>query len=200
MISAKLAAKMQGELTFQSELGKGSCFSFTVPLESVSPSAEEKSTAGHNPSVNTAIQCTSAQLSEKKWRILLAEDMVLNRMLAETLIKRILPNAHVSCASDGVEVLGLFKKDNFDLVLMDVQMPEVDGLAATRMIRELEAANGDGRHVPILGLSAGAMPDEIEASRLVGMDDYLLKPVEVADLANALCRFLCVESVDGGTK
>lgn len=195
VISAKLAAKMQGELTFQSERGEGSCFSFTVPLESVSPSAEATSKAAHNPSGSTSIQCTPAQFSENRWRILLAEDMVMNRMLAETLIKRILPNAHVSCASDGVEVISLFKNGKFDLVLMDVQMPEVDGLAATRMIREQEAAEGDGRHVPILGLSAGAMPDEIEAGRSVGMDEYLLKPIDAIDLENALRRFLCPDAV-----
>jgi len=115
-------------------------------------------------------------------RILLAEDHEINQTLARTLIER--AGHTVRVASDGREALAFLEREEFDLVLMDVQMPEMDGLAATAAIRE------DRRFaaLPVIAMTAHAMPGDRERFLAAGMDDYLGKPIRPEDLRRMIAR------------
>ena len=111
-------------------------------------------------------------------RVLLAEDSLYNQKLAVALLER--KGHHVVVANNGVEAVQLARTQSFDLVLMDVQMPEMDGLQATKMIREDQSASR--RRVPIVAITAQAMKGDRERCLESGMDDYLTKPVRSAQL------------------
>jgi PAS domain S-box-containing protein len=111
-------------------------------------------------------------------RILLAEDNVVNQKVVCGLLEK--QGHHVEIAGNGREALDRLTRDTFDVVLMDVQMPEMDGLEATAAIRKLEKHSGG--HVPILALTAHAMKTDVEGCLAAGMDGYLSKPVRPADL------------------
>jgi len=111
-------------------------------------------------------------------RILLAEDNLVNQKLARRLLEK---QGHgVAVVGNGREALAAIEKDEFDLVLMDVQMPEMDGFVATHMIRESEAATG--RHMPIIAMTAHAMKGDQERCLEAGMDGYISKPINAAEL------------------
>jgi signal transduction histidine kinase/ligand-binding sensor domain-containing protein/DNA-binding response OmpR family regulator len=111
-------------------------------------------------------------------KILLAEDNPVNQMVAARLLER--RGHRVTVASNGREAVAAIEREEFDLVLMDVQMPEMDGFEATAAIRKAET--GTGRHLPIFALTARAMKGDAERCRLAGMDGYLPKPIRPADL------------------
>jgi signal transduction histidine kinase/HPt (histidine-containing phosphotransfer) domain-containing protein len=117
-------------------------------------------------------------------RILLAEDSLYNQRLAVALLER--QGHHVVVANNGVEAADLARAQTFDLVLMDVQMPEMDGLEATRVIRQSEA--GSDRRLPIVAMTAQAMKGDRERCLDAGMDDYLTKPVRSPELYKAIAR------------
>lgn len=127
---------------------------------------------------------SSANSQQRPLRILLAEDNVVNQVLAVRLLER---NGHaVTVAQNGNEVLAQLERSSFDVVLMDVQMPEMDGLTATRKIREREDKTGE--HILIIAMTAHAMKEDRERCREAGMDDYLTKPINVAELYKVLSR------------
>jgi CheY-like chemotaxis protein len=111
-------------------------------------------------------------------KILLAEDNPVNQMVAARLLEK--RGHQVTVAANGREAVAAVEREAFDLVLMDVQMPEMDGFAATAKIRKAEI--GTGRHLPIFALTARAMKGDAERCLLVGMDGYLPKPINSADL------------------
>ncbi len=117
-------------------------------------------------------------------RILLAEDNLVNQRVAVALLKSM--GHTVVVAGDGSQALDRLDHESFDLVLMDVQMPEMDGLTATRAIRVREQATG--RHIPILAMTAHAMKGDRERCLDAGMDDYVTKPVSRKGLAEAVAR------------
>lgn len=119
-------------------------------------------------------------------RILLVEDHRVNRTIARGILEE--TGAEVVAAADGAEALAIFSRSAFDLVLMDCQMPVLDGFEATRRIRALEA--GTGQHVPILAMTAHAMEGDREACLDAGMDDYLTKPIRRESLLQAVRRWL----------
>ncbi|WP_165440789.1 PAS domain-containing protein [Rubripirellula amarantea] len=115
-------------------------------------------------------------------RILLAEDNIINQKLAVGVLSR---DGHiVTIANDGQEVIELLSRNEFDVILMDVQMPRIDGLEATRQIRELE---GDlGNHIPIIAMTAHAMKGDREKCLDAGMDEYIAKPIRIGTLREKL--------------
>ena len=115
-------------------------------------------------------------------KVLLAEDNPVNQKVARTMLEK--AGHRVTVAADGLAALACHAVDTFDLILMDVQMPEMDGWEATRAIREREA--GSGRHIPILAMTAHAMKGDREKCLDAGMDGYVSKPVVVADLRQAI--------------
>jgi len=120
-------------------------------------------------------------------RILVAEDNAINQRLAERLLERL--GFEVRIAGDGAEAVECLRNDGYDLVLMDVQMPRLDGLEATRRIRRLEDEGAHPR-VPIVAMTANAMAGDREACLAAGMDDYLSKPLRSRDLQATLARWL----------
>lgn len=174
-ICRKLVVLMGGTMDVQSQLGAGTTFEFTAWLEKVKGAFE--------PEPPLRDPCTRA-LS-----ILVAEDNAVNRRL----IERVLQSAghHVITAPNGKQALALAENQIFDLILMDVDMPEMNGLEATSAIRETEI---QGSHVPIYALTAHALTGDRERCLAGGMDGYLSKPVDmdellriIADLAPAGC-------------
>jgi two-component system, sensor histidine kinase and response regulator len=120
-------------------------------------------------------------------RILVAEDNAVNRLLVTSLLRK---RGHtIVTAVNGREAVAAVTEDSFDIVLMDVQMPEMDGLEATTAIRKLEAVTG--AHVPIIALTAHAMKGDREICLGAGMDEYLSKPISPKQL------FALIESLTG---
>ncbi len=195
VISNMLVEKMGGRLEMESELGKGSRFFFTLRAALSGEGKDAPPVSGSAESIPYA----SAGDGEKDklmhpHRILIAEDVKMNALLMESLVRRVLPRSELLYAEDGVRAVELYAEREPDLVLMDVQMPGMDGLSATRRIRELEAASGGGRRVPIVAVSAGAMEEEREEGRRAGVDDYVVKPIDALKLKSALFRALGIGS------
>ena len=123
---------------------------------------------------------------EQAFRILLAEDNPVNQKVAARTLERL--GHAVTVVGDGSEAVAAFRREAFDAILMDVQMPEVDGFAATATIRALEADRGDGSHVCIIAMTAHAMAGDRERCLTAGMDDYIAKPLRKQDLLDAFER------------
>jgi signal transduction histidine kinase/CheY-like chemotaxis protein len=134
----------------------------------------------------TRYSLQDARVPSASLRVLLAEDNLVNQLLASRLLEK---RGHsVAVANNGCEALAAFERESFDLILMDVQMPEMDGLEATVAIREKE--KGSGSHVPIVALTAHAMKGDREKCLAVGMDGYLTKPIRPQELDEVLESYI----------
>lgn len=170
-ISRQLAEMMGGELDCESEPGGGSAFILTIPFVG----AEAPATAAPTDERDHA---GAAAL-----RILVADDHPVNRKVVEMILAQV--GAELTMAENGVEALHACRESDFDLILMDMQMPVMDGLTATREIRLHEAALGLDR-TPIVMLTANALAEHIAATEAAGADRHLAKPFEAADLLGLL--------------
>jgi CheY-like chemotaxis protein len=128
---------------------------------------------------------TRHNLSAKKsgLRILLAEDNQVNQQVARRMLEK--QDHAVTVAANGREALLAFENQIFDLILMDIQMPEMDGFAATAAIRQKER---EGQHIPIIALTAHAMTGDRERCLAAGMDGYVSKPIRIEELAKEMNR------------
>ncbi|MDD3052001.1 MAG: PAS domain S-box protein, partial [Candidatus Cloacimonetes bacterium] len=133
--------------------------------------------------------------SEMSPKILIAEDVELNLTLVKAMLNQMFPRAEVLEAKNGLEVLKIYNSNDINLVLMDVQMPEMDGIDATGQIRNLELKTG--KHVPIIALTAGAVVSEREKCLAAGMDDFLTKPIIRQELESVIKRFLSNKNESG---
>ncbi|CAN7461072.1 ATP-binding protein [Phenylobacterium sp. LjRoot225] len=165
---------MGGELRVQSALGEGSAFTFILPLQ------DAPELSGPAPSYPDG-QWTPE--NERPLRVLAAEDNPTNQLVLRALLQPL--DLDLRVVSNGLEALQAFREASFDLVLMDVQMPEMGGVEATRAIRRHEAESGRGR-TPVVALSANVMTHQIEDYWAAGMDGHLGKPIEVAKLYKLL--------------
>jgi CheY-like chemotaxis protein len=134
----------------------------------------------------------SAPGSEVVLRVLVAEDNVVNQKLATRLLEK--RGHYVAVADNGRRALEALQKDHYDVVLMDIQMPELDGMAATALIREKERPGG--KHQPIIALTAHAMKGDKERCLAAGMDGYLAKPIQAQELYNLLESMFHAEMED----
>ncbi|HUK09427.1 MAG TPA: ATP-binding protein [Stellaceae bacterium] len=172
-ISKQIVELMGGSIGVESELGQGSTFwvsvEFPLAPESIPPLPVE----------------TMAELPPppRHCRVLLAEDVEINRMIAGEMLRKM--GCDVTFAVDGLEAYEVALADDFDLVLMDIQMPRMDGVEATKRIR---AAGGPRGGVPIVALTAHAIASERDSYLAAGMDDYLTKPFEPRQLSELLDR------------
>jgi two-component system, sensor histidine kinase len=163
-IAAALAECMGGKLSAASTLGRGSVFTAKIPFE-IAQSAD----------LAPAMEATPAPAqSDRRLRVLLVEDHPVNRRVAMLMLSE--DQFDVREAVDGREAVEAYEQEDFDLVLMDMQMPVMDGLEATRRIRALERETGRAP-APIVMLSANALPEQREQSRLAGCDAHVAKPV-----------------------
>jgi len=181
-VSERLARMMNGRIWVESKLAWGSTFHFTLPLErqveAVPPQAI--SAPARPPTAPPAA------------RILLVEDNPVNQKLALIMLKK--RGWEVRLARNGQEAVDLLAEHTFDLALMDVQMPVMDGLTATQLIRQRET----GRHTPIIAMTAHAMKGDQERCLAAGMDAYISKPIRPETLYNMVERFLAPPpSTDG---
>lgn len=190
-ICRQLVGLMQGRIWVESEQGRGSRFFVEVPLQVGNPPE-----GGAGTSLPTA-SATPLQIPFRpSARILIVEDHPVNRQLTETMVQKL--GLGTAVASNGREAVERLEKETFSMVLMDVQMPEVDGLTATRRWREREKELGRPRTL-IVALTAHALPQDKAACLNSGMDDYMCKPLRRDALAEMLTRHLSTRTVPGGT-
>lgn len=170
-ISRNLARLMQGDLTATSRLGEGSCFTFRMPLQLVpsTPATGEPERA-------------AAAGQGRSLRVLVAEDHPVNRQYIAALLENM--GHRPQFAPDGQAAVAAATRDSFDLVLMDLHMPHMDGVAATRAIRALPQA--DHSTVPIVAMTADGFDETRERCLVAGMNDFLTKPVSPQKLATLL--------------
>ena len=178
-ISAHLVTMMGGGIWVESELGCGSQFHFTVRLGFAAAVDDGIKTV---PIATSAVSQSLAPRPCPPLRILLAEDNAVNRLVARTLVEK--QGHHVEVSTTGAEALVALRRENFDVVLMDVQMPDMDGFEATRTIRAMEKHTG--RHQWIIALTAHAMIGDRERCFEAGMDAYLTKPISPHELYELL--------------
>jgi signal transduction histidine kinase/ActR/RegA family two-component response regulator len=175
-ISRELVELMGGRLECDSRPGEGSRFWFEIPLPAVEEVGEASNEA---PSVS--------DVREQPLQVLLADDHPANRKIIEIMLAA--TAMELVAVEDGAQALEAFKREAFDLVLMDMQMPVMDGLTATAAIRAFEAQDGRAR-TPILMLTANAMAEHVEAGRAAGADGHLTKPLTLAALFDGIARVM----------
>jgi PAS domain S-box-containing protein len=172
VISSNLIQLMGGKIHLSSTPGKGSRFSFQLLFEPGSAALLKDHLETEAQSRNTSLQSDDS-VHSRTLRILLAEDNPINQKLTMTVLGK--AGHEVLLANNGVEAVHLAKQQHFDLILMDLQMPELDGLQATAQIREWEAASG--RRTPVIAMTAHAVMGYEEICISNGMDAYISKPV-----------------------
>jgi CheY-like chemotaxis protein/nitrogen-specific signal transduction histidine kinase len=165
----KLASHMGGEAGVTSRKHEGSTFWFTVLCSAAQNQASTGQASGETGG--------PAPISARSANILVAEDNHINRMLITTYLEKF--GHRFNTANNGIEALKAARQGNFDLILMDIHMPEMDGLEATRAIRKLAPPHGE---TPIIALTANAMKGDREKYIEAGMDEYVSKPINAADL------------------
>jgi CheY-like chemotaxis protein len=180
-ISRQLVQLMGGGIGIESEPGEGSLFWFRVPLQAgVGPAGREEP-----PPAETALAERVEAHAAPGRRILVVEDNLVNQRLAVRLIERMGHRTEV--AANGRDAVAMAAARSYDLILMDCQMPEMDGLEATQIIR---AAEPPGRRTPVIAFTASAMQGERERCAGAGMDDFLLKPIRPAEFTSILDHWL----------
>lgn len=204
-ICKRIVEGMRGELLVQSTPGQGSTFSFTIQLDK--PAAQDSLTQPQSDpdALLTGLQNTVPQLADMpdmaglaagkiealqefdtSMIILVAEDHPINQHVAEFYLSGLGLQCHF--AANGLEAVEMFRSGNYALILMDCEMPDLDGFGATMQIRQIE--DGSGRHIPIVAMTAYALTGDRERCLSAGMDDYLAKPVEPDSLREVLARRL----------
>jgi signal transduction histidine kinase/ActR/RegA family two-component response regulator len=173
-ICKKLAKLMGGDIAIQSAIGVGSSFSFTCVLATAQPIAEQI------PEVK----------SHRPLKVLVAEDNPLNQKIVMAMLIKM--NCLVTIAQNGFEAVRLLNESAFDIVLMDMQMPKMDGLNATRIVKHGSKLN---RNTPVIALTANATEEHKRACFEVGMEDFLTKPLSMNKLEEIVQRY-CEEEVE----
>ena len=178
---------MGGRIWVESVVGEGSRFHFTVVFGVKQPSSSSSpSDTTSLARLSSATCCDSTSEQPLISRVLLAEDNVVNQSVARRLLEK---QGHiVTVVADGNAALNALQHATYDVVLMDVQMPNMDGLEATMRIRTMEQSTG--QHIPVIAMTAHAMQSDRDRCIAAGMDAYLSKPIEAVKLLETIqkCR------------
>jgi CheY-like chemotaxis protein len=213
-ISKQLVALLGGEIGVESELGRGSYFWFTATFGEPAPSEAEQlqqsanqdekprvGANGNSPAATHTLQTiklagalVASTGVQPEGHVLLAEDNAINQRIAVRLLQKL--GLVVDAVANGREAVEAVKEREYDLILMDCQMPGIDGFEATKIMRKLEP----GTHrTPICALTANAMEGDRERCLAAGMDDYICKPVDLEKLRETVARWIqrpAISSVD----
>lgn len=182
-ITKHLVERLGGKIWVETEEGKGTTFYFTLPFEQLK-SAEN---------IQETIYENHEKIDIKEVSVLAVEDDPINMILLEDTLKMHLPDIKLSKARDGIEALELLKNNDFDLIFMDIRMPRMNGYIATEKIRnEFPAPKNK---IPILGLSAHALNEEIEKGRKLGMTDFMSKPIRVEELLSKIKKLTTLNPI-----
>lgn len=174
-ICRQLTELMEGDIGVNSTPGKGSTFWFTAPLEKHTADSNNQNRAKENGS-------KSEHDFSENTRILVAEDNKINQVVALKILEK--EGFEVEIVENGVEAVKAVEKNNYSFVLMDIQMPEMDGYKATSLIREMETVTG--KHTPIIALTASAMEEDRKLCFEAGADDFISKPIDKKNLLRAM--------------
>jgi signal transduction histidine kinase/CheY-like chemotaxis protein len=188
-IVQSLVEMMGGSISVQSTLNVGSIFRFDVSFKAadnvVLPGAESSATLVAEDSTTAGANRRETALRPHTHHILLVEDTPVNQRVGQALLEK--AGYRVTLAGDGLEAVASAKQARFDVILMDMQMPNMDGLEATRQIRALEA--GQPR-TPIIALTANAMASDRESCLAAGMDDFMSKPFHAEEMFTLITRWV----------
>jgi signal transduction histidine kinase/CheY-like chemotaxis protein len=177
-ISKKLIELHGGELSLESEYGKGSTFSFILNFGIAATEEDTKEKKKH---------LLVSDEAKSKIKILLAEDNKINQLVAKRFLDRF--GFQSDIANDGNETIQMVRKNDYDLILMDIQMPELDGLEATRFIRS--KLTGKKKGIKIMAMTASVLKKEIDRCYEAGMDDYIPKPFDPDELYEKIVNLTC---------
>jgi len=181
VISKRIVEMLGGKIWVRSELGEGSRFIFTIPFEAAD-------VAGCESLVLAAQPQDAGGSGYKDHTILIVEDIEINREIIMTLLEP--TEVNIECAENGVKAVQMFSAapGRYGMILMDLQMPEMDGITATRIIRELEIEKA--RTIPIVAMTANVFQEDVDACLAAGMNDHLGKPLDMSKLHEKLKKYL----------
>jgi len=166
-----------GDIGFESALGQGSRFWLRLPLR-----------AAQAPEPIPPMRSPAVQTGDQAWRFLVVDDHPVNRLLVKKVLQNGWPQSTILEAAEGQQALQCLREQTVDLVLMDMVMPVMDGIAATRALRQDFAAPVNA--LPVLGLTANVNAIDLEAFRQAGLSDLMLKPFEPAQLCAKVEQWL----------
>ena len=176
-ITKNLVELMGGKIWAESTVGVGTRFYFTLSVSKLSEAEEKQFIVSEHEEVNRPVELNTEMAKTYPLRILLVDDSGTNQKLAAIVLKKM--GFTPVIADNGVEAVEKVKADSFDLILMDIEMPEMDGIQATTAIRQIE----DLDYQPyIVAMTANAMAGDQERYMAVGMNGYLAKPFKLPDL------------------